>query len=105
MARTGVKFQAVKLFQLFNSTERGRIERALAVEGVKDNSLQQIAQSQIVIFSERLEHFQQSLLDAYAGLYTLYREAWFVSHWYQCTMVPTKSNYRLPGAKGPLVLF
>src|SRR6266566_10099781 len=92
MARTGVKFQAVKLLQLFNSTERHQIERALAVEGMEHNSLQQIAQSEIVIFGERLEHFQQPLLDPDAGLHTLHGEAWFLAHVYQCTKVTTKKQ-------------
>src|SRR5213593_364986 len=90
MAGAGVKLQAVKLLQLLDPSERDLIERALAVEGMKHNSLQQITQGQIVIFGQGFKHLQQPLLDADAGLHSLYREAKVFSHMYQCTMVPTK---------------
>src|SRR6266852_5707557 len=71
MAGAGVKIQAVKLLQLFNTVERGGSERALAIEGVEHNSFQQITQGQVVILGEGFEHFQQALFDADAGLNAL----------------------------------
>ena len=44
----------IKFLQLLDLVERSLTERGLAVEGVQDDSLQQIAQSQIVVLSECL---------------------------------------------------
>src|SRR5256885_7121519 len=88
MARSRIQLQAIKLFQFPNPTERFLAERAIAIEGVKHNSFEQIAKCKVVVFGERLQYFQKSLLDSNPGLYTV-DGIELIAHRYQCTMVPT----------------
>src|SRR6266851_4526451 len=71
MAGPRIQLQTVEPFQIFDPSKRRLTERGLAVKGVQHNSLQQVAQRQIVVFGERLEHFEQALFKANTGLHAL----------------------------------
>src|SRR5262245_36193937 len=68
MAGAHIQIQSVDSFEVGHMTHCRFIKRRLAVEGMQHNSLQQIAEGHIVVFSQPLEHFQQSLFQPHAGL-------------------------------------
>jgi hypothetical protein len=74
MARARVEIEAVKPFEVLDAPQGFRLKRAFSVERVQDDAFEQIAQRQIVIFGERFQDFEQALLDANAGLHSLYDE-------------------------------
>lgn len=90
MAVAAVEIEAVDLLQIADLLQAGRAERRLSVEGVKDNSLEQIAQREVVIFGEPFEDFEEALLDPHAGLDALNGHQVIVCHrqpWYIGTML------------------
>jgi len=68
MAGVGVEIKAVKLLQLADAFEGSWTECSLAVEGVQDDALEDVAERQVVIFAEGFQDFEDSFFDAYAGL-------------------------------------
>src|SRR5208337_262064 len=80
VAGAGIEIEGVELLQLLNALERGRTEGNLAVEGVEHDAFEQIAQGHVVIFGESLEHFEQPLFHADAGLDSFDEELRFVYH-------------------------
>ena len=69
----GIKIEVVDLPEFSNQLERIAAECTLAVKGVQDDALEQIAQRHVVIFRQPLHHLQQPFLDADSGLNALYR--------------------------------
>src|SRR5215813_2044285 len=67
----GVELESVDLPEFRDPPHRLGTERCLALEGVKDDALEQVAEREIVVFGQRLEHLEQTLFHAYAGLYSL----------------------------------
>src|ERR1051326_3138941 len=77
--------EAVDFLEVADTLERLRAEGRLPLESVQNDSLQEIAEAHVVVFGERLEDFQDALLDADAGLGTFdYRV-----HAYHATTVLT----------------
>src|ERR1700675_1159381 len=64
----GGEVEAVDRFQRPDLFHGGRRERRLAFEGVQDDALQQVAERQIELRRERLEHLEQAALEAHTGL-------------------------------------
>src|SRR5882724_6511996 len=60
--------EAVDRFKRADLFHRGRRERRLAFEGVQDDALEQVAERQIELGRERLEHLEQAALEAHPGL-------------------------------------
>src|ERR1700692_350638 len=95
MARTGVEIKLVDSLEFGNLAQRFRTERQLTVKGVQHDALEQIAECHVLVFGERLEHFQDAALHAHAGLDAFYFDlpgrsahgSFRVAIWYQCTMV------------------
>jgi len=88
MAGFGIQFQAIEILQFLNLFERVLAERRLPIKCVQNDSLQQIAKSQIVVVGKRLKHFEQALLDPNPGLDALNQKCLIVHHGYHCTKVP-----------------
>src|ERR1700728_1629028 len=87
VAGAGIEVELVKAFQLLNTLERGRTERSFPVEGMQNNSLQQIAEGHVMVFGESLEHFEQTLLHPHPGLNALDHQLLILGHVYHCTTV------------------
>ena len=103
MARARIEVKTVELLQLLYALQRCLIEGALAIEGVENDALEEIAEREVVILSESLQYFQQALFNANPGLYPLDNESLVICHVYQCTRVTTAVqekgeayNFRLP---------
>src|SRR5947207_13339830 len=64
----GGELQAVDRLQRLHLPECRARERRLALEGVQDDALEQIAERQVQLGRERLEHLQQAALEAHSGL-------------------------------------
>ena len=95
MAGFGIQFQAIEILQFLNLFERVLAERRLPIKCVQNDSLQQIAKSQIVVVGKRLKHFEQALLDPNPGLGRAQPEMSDRSSWvplYQGTNLPTRPN-------------
>lgn len=65
------EIEAVDLLQLDDLLPRLAPERRLPFEGVEHDSLQQVAQGDVVVFGQPLENLEQALLDANPGLHPL----------------------------------
>lgn len=63
-----IQIQPVELLQLLDALARRLLKRGSAVKGVQDDAFEQVAQTQIVKFGKRLEHFEQTLLHSHTGL-------------------------------------
>src|SRR5215831_6477889 len=66
-----IEIESVDLLDFGNPTHRFSPERGLSLECVEHDALQQIAEGEIVVLGERLQHFDQALLHADAGLDSL----------------------------------
>src|ERR1700733_2405998 len=88
VAGARIQVELVKLLQVANAFQRCGTEGSLAVKGVQHNPLKHITQRHVVIFRECFQYFQNSLLNAHSGLYSLDFQSWIVGHVYQCTTVP-----------------
>ena len=66
---------------------RLRAERRFPLEGMQDDSLEEIAEGDVVIFGEAFEDFENAFLDAQAGLYSLYFRHGTIVPRYQATEV------------------
>src|SRR5207302_9125416 len=82
--------------------QRGRRERRLALEGVQHDALEEIAEREIELGRERLQHLEQPALEAHAGLGAgdLLHDAMLPS--YQCTFKPGRSG-RFGAGAAPLI--
>ena len=80
VAGAGVEIEGIELFQVVNALERGGAEGSLAVEGVKHDAFEQVAQRHVVIFGEGLEDFEKAFFHADAGLDPLDKELRFGDH-------------------------
>src|SRR5207253_11165925 len=87
VTRARIQIEPIKLLQIADLPERFLAERALAVEGMQHNALQQIAQRQVVIFGEALQHLEQAFLDPHPGLHPLNQQL-VISFVYHGTNVP-----------------
>ena len=76
MARRCIQIKVVDSLQLPNPPQRLLLKRAEPVERVQNDALQQVAYREIVIFRESFLYFQQSLLNAHAGLDTFHNPNW-----------------------------
>src|SRR5690348_14973615 len=88
MARGRVQIKVIEAFQFLDSLQAGFTERALAIEGMQHDALQQITQGQIVVVGEGSQDFQKPLLHAHAGLHPLNR-VFRIGNTYASHMVPT----------------
>src|ERR1700678_867834 len=87
MAGARIEIEFVKPLQLLNSLQRGLVEWRLPIESMQNDALQQIAQRHVVVLSKGLQHFEQALLHAHAGLHSLYQKLGIIDHMYQCTTI------------------
>jgi hypothetical protein len=75
--------------------ERFGAERSFAIENMKHDTFEQVAEGHIVIFGERLEHFEQAFFHADAGLDALDEKRLSLYHG---TNVPMYINNIKPAA-------
>ena len=54
------------------------LKGSLAVEGMEHDAFEQVAQGHVVILGERLEHFENALFHAHAGLDAFDEEVRFI---------------------------
>src|ERR1700757_2728748 len=80
------EIEAVDRLERADLLQGGRRERCLALEGVQHDSLEQIAERQVELGSERLEHLEQPALEAHAGLGTADLLHAIMVPRYQCTI-------------------
>src|SRR5438876_8412253 len=64
----GGEIEPVDRSQRADLLQRGLRERRLALEGVQDDALEQIAEREVELGRERLQHLEQPALEAHAGL-------------------------------------
>src|SRR5262249_19009132 len=69
VARRQVK--TIETLELLDALERRRAERRLAFEGMQHDAFDEIAETDLVILRDRLQHLQDALFDAHAGLRAL----------------------------------
>src|ERR1700746_554130 len=100
VTRARIQIEPIELLQIADLPERRLAEWALAVEGMQNNALQQIAQSQVVIFGKALQYLEQAFLDPHPGLHPLNQQPVisFVYHgtnvpWYQCGDKPPGRSF------------
>src|ERR1700756_814587 len=74
VTRPRIQVQPVELFQVLDPSQTLAVKRALSVERMQDNALQEIAKRQVVVFGQRLQHFQQPLLHSHAGLHAFHNK-------------------------------
>ena len=60
---------------------------------MQHDSLQQIAESHVVVLGKSLQDLEQALLHAHPGLHPLHQQFRLVNHWYQCTTVPRHKQW------------
>jgi len=60
MARGGVEIEAVEFLQVGDALAARFAERELAVEGVKDDAFEQVAKSEVAVFGEGFQDFEQA---------------------------------------------
>src|SRR5215472_13848720 len=75
--------EPVDRLERLHLAQRGGRERRFAFEGVQHNALEQVAEGQVELGGERLQHLQQTGLQTHAGL-----GADDFLHWYHVTKVP-----------------
>src|SRR5690242_19250447 len=73
MARGRVQIKVIEALQFPDSLQAGFTERALAIEGMQHDALQQVTQGQIVVVGEGAQHLQKPFLHAHASLHPLNR--------------------------------
>jgi len=71
MAVRRLEIEPVDFFQLGDALDRLRPKRRLPFEGMEDDALEKIAEAEIVILGEGLEHLQEALLHPHTGLRSL----------------------------------
>src|SRR5207244_3460320 len=64
----GGEIEPVDRSQRADLLQRALRERRLALEGVQDDALEQIAEREVELGRERLQHLEQPALEAHAGL-------------------------------------
>src|SRR5664279_2357070 len=80
MAVCGLESEAINFSKLFDLLQgRGR-KRRLALKGVQHDSLQQIAEREVLQLGQSLEHLEQAFLHADAGLDAFDDEATMFCH-------------------------
>jgi hypothetical protein len=94
VACAGIQIESIEFFQVLDALEAFRAKGTFAIEGVKHDSLEQIAERHVVILAESFQDFQYPFFHANAGLHALDHELFFFRHGglshfsYQCTKVP-----------------
>jgi hypothetical protein len=91
MARLRVEVEAVDLAQARDAREALLAERRLALEGVEDNALEEVAEGDVVELGEAFEDLEEALFEADAGLDALDDElgrGFAIGHPDLCTMLP-----------------
>src|ERR1700683_112871 len=68
VAGAGIEVKIVKPLQLLNAFERGCVKRRLAIEGMEDDALQQIAEGHVVVLGKGFQDFEQAFFHAHPGL-------------------------------------
>src|SRR5215472_18615255 len=81
----GAELETVDRPQRLDLGERRRREGCLALEGVQHDPLEQIAERQVELGGEGLQHLEQAALEAHAGLCA--GDGLHGDLWYQCTLV------------------
>src|SRR5579863_9833529 len=71
VAVSGPERHAVERLELLDLFQCPLGERRLAFECVQDDSLQQVAEADVLLLGERLEHFQHALFNPDTGLNAL----------------------------------
>lgn len=71
MAVARLQRHAVERLELLNFLEGAFAEGGLALKGMKDDALEQIAERKVFEFSDGFEDFQHALFDSDAGLNAL----------------------------------
>src|ERR1043165_6000547 len=96
VAGTCTKVEAIDALQLRDLLQRGRLERALPLEGVQHDAFDQVAERHIVELSQSLQHLEDPLLKADACLHAIHHDPRLGQHdlprptnipWYQGTKV------------------
>src|SRR5437867_6677202 len=96
MACCRIQVEVIELFQIANTGERLGLEGTLAIEGVEDDSLEQVSEAHVVVFRQAFQHLYQALFHPHASLNAL-NNLRFIGHWYHCTMVHTSNRRQLSG--------
>src|SRR5262249_31324316 len=86
-----IQIESVDLLDLSDPTHRFSPERWLSLECVKHDALQQIAEREVVVLGECLQHFDETLLHSDASLGAFDR--------YHGTMVQTNIVRRQSGGE------
>jgi hypothetical protein len=90
-----IQVEVIELFQIANTGKRLGLEGALAIEGVENDSLEQVSEAHVVVFRQAFQDLYEALLHPHASLNTL-NHLRVVRPWYHCTMVQTAIGKKLP---------
>src|SRR5208283_4368079 len=69
VAGAGVQLKTVELFQVLYSRQGCGAEGTFAVEGMENNSFQQITEGHVEVLGQAFKHFQDALLHPHTGLH------------------------------------
>ena len=100
MAVGGLERESIDAAELFDLFQRRRRKRGLALEGVQNDSFQQIAQRHVFQLRQSLQDLEQALLQANPGLDSLNQDGflWVSSH---STIVPKYLGKLMAGKASP----
>src|SRR5579863_1679228 len=68
VARASIQVETIEFLQFLDALQALLAKWTLPIEGVQDDSLQEIAEGQIVIVGEGTQHLQKAFFHADAGL-------------------------------------
>jgi hypothetical protein len=81
----------IELLEIADALKRGRSKRAFAIEGVEDDAFEEVAEGEVMVLGEGLQHLEDTFLHPDAGLDSLDLELVLVDgcsfHMYLCTRV------------------
>jgi hypothetical protein len=68
VAGRGSEIEVIELFEIADASERRRPKRALPFESVKDDALEEVAESEVMVLGEGFQYFEDALFHSDAGL-------------------------------------
>ena len=86
MACCRIQVEVIELFQIANTGKRLGLEGTLAIEGVENDSLEQVSEAHVMVFRQAFQDLYEALFHPHASLNALNNPR-FVGHWYHCTTV------------------
>src|SRR5437773_5698010 len=95
MACCRIQVEVIELFQIANTGKRLGLEGTLAIEGVENDSLEQVSEAHVMVFRQAFQDLYEALFHPHASLNAL-NNSRSTGHWYHCTMVHTSERRKLP---------